>query len=97
VPRLGVVRAGEGAADALVAQARESAALVDLPATTLVGSITLGAARPFALGDGHIAVAADASLALPLLLTGLAQRVPGYRRSAPRRVVEVATPEAALA
>jgi S-adenosylmethionine decarboxylase len=96
-PRLGVVRVGEGAADALIAQARESASLLDLPATTLVGSVTLDASHPLALGDGHVAVTADASIALPLLIMGLAQRVPGYRRSAPRRVVELATPEAALA
>lgn len=96
-PRLGVVRVSEGAADALIAQARASASLVDLSATTMVGSVTVDASRPLAPGDGHVAVTADASLALPLLITGLAQRVPGYRRSAPRRMVELATPEAALA
>jgi deoxyhypusine synthase len=95
-PRLGVVRIGEGTADALVAQARETAGLGDLPATTLVGSLTIGATRPFAPGDGHVVVAAEASLTLPLLITGLAQRVPGYRRTPPRRLVEF-EPAAALA
>jgi hypothetical protein len=96
-PRLGVVRVGEGAADALIAQARVSAALLGVRQTTFVGSVTLGVGRPVAAGEGHIAVAADAALTLPLLLTGLAQRVPGSRRAAPRRVVSVRHAEAALA
>jgi S-adenosylmethionine decarboxylase len=96
-PRLGVVRAGIGSADALLAQARASADLLELAPTTLVGSVTLGSARTCAEGAGHVAVRADAALALPLLLTGLAQRVPGYRRAAPRRLVETPAAAAALA
>jgi S-adenosylmethionine decarboxylase len=80
-PRLGIVRAGEGMADALVAQARDVAAALDLPVATLSSSVTLSAKRALAGGEQHVAVGSDASLALPLLLTGLAQRLPGTRRA----------------
>jgi S-adenosylmethionine decarboxylase len=76
-PHLGVLRVGEGAADALLAQARELAGTLNIGAPTLVSHVTLGAARNAA--DGGVQLAADASLTLPLLVTGLAQRCPGVR------------------
>jgi deoxyhypusine synthase len=81
-PRFGVVRVGEGAADALVMRARDVAPVLGLGVSTLAGSITLGGTRGMAPGDQHVVVATDATMTLPLLLTGLAQRVPGYRRTA---------------
>lgn len=78
-PRLGVVRCEVGAADALVAQARDLAAALGLAQTTLSASVTFGSRRPMGTGEHHVAVATDATLALPLVVTGLAQRVPGVR------------------
>jgi S-adenosylmethionine decarboxylase len=78
-PRLGILRIGEGAADALLAQARGVADTLGLGAPRLAGYATLGAARSTADGGAHVAAAA-ASLTLPLLVTGLAQRCPQMRR-----------------
>lgn len=80
-PRFGIVRVGEGAADALVMRARDIAPALGLGASNLVGSVTLGGTRGVAPGEQHVVVAADATMTLPLLLTGLAQRVPGFRRA----------------
>ncbi|HEX6797977.1 MAG TPA: adenosylmethionine decarboxylase [Ktedonobacterales bacterium] len=77
-PRLGVVRAGEGAPDGLLAQAREIAAALGLGAPALAGSVTLGA-RAMAAGAAHVAVPADAGMLLPLIVTGLSQRLPTAR------------------
>ncbi|WIG61045.1 MAG: hypothetical protein OJF49_003793 [Ktedonobacterales bacterium] len=95
-PRLGVIRVGEGSADALLAQAREVVAALNMSAPTLAGSVTLGAARTLADGARHAALALDATLALPLIVTGLAQRLPGGRR-APTADTEAAAPQPALA
>ncbi|HEV8190244.1 MAG TPA: adenosylmethionine decarboxylase [Ktedonobacterales bacterium] len=76
-PRLGILRVAEGAADALLAQARELAGTLNIGAPNLMSHVTLGAARNTA--DGEVYVASDASLTLPLLATGLAQRCPGIR------------------
>ncbi|MGH2517905.1 MAG: adenosylmethionine decarboxylase [Ktedonobacterales bacterium] len=93
-PRLGIVRTGEGAADALLAQARDLAPALGMPAATLSASVTVGATRTIASGDHHVALATDATLALPLLLTGLAQRVAGTRRVSFARAAElVKSPE----
>lgn len=80
-PRFGVVRIGEGAADALVMRARDIAPALGLGVSTLAGSVTLGGTRGVASGEQHVVVATDATMTLPLLLTGLAQRVPGFRRT----------------
>ena len=84
-PRLGVVRCGEGAADALVAQARDLAPALSIAQTTLSASVTFGSRRTLgaAGGEHHVAVASDATLTLPLVVTGLAQRVPGSRTVTP--------------
>ncbi|HLZ24990.1 MAG TPA: adenosylmethionine decarboxylase [Ktedonobacterales bacterium] len=93
-PRLGMVRVGAGAADALLAQARDVAPALGLAATTLSASVTMGALDAVAPGDHHVALATDATLALPLLVTGLAQRVPGTRRVSFARTAEpLSTPE----
>lgn len=81
-PRFGIVRVGEGAADALVMRARDIAQALGLSASTLTGSVTLGGTRGLVPGEQHVVVATDATMTLPLLLTGLAQRVPGFRRTA---------------
>jgi S-adenosylmethionine decarboxylase len=72
---LGVIRIGAGLEDSLLLQARDSAAIFGGQRPVLAGSVTLGAC---ALGQG-VSVATDASLAAPLLVTGLAQRIPGVR------------------
>jgi S-adenosylmethionine decarboxylase len=80
----GVIQCGAGASDALLAQARTAINLLGLPTPALVGVIALGA-RPFATGKHAIAVRADASLALPLLVSGLAQRHPKTRKATSAR------------
>ena len=80
-PRLGILRAGEGPTDALITLARDSAPALGLAAPTLSGSVTLGARRAVASGEHHVALPADAALALPLIVTGLAQRLATARRS----------------
>ncbi|HEX8981986.1 MAG TPA: adenosylmethionine decarboxylase [Ktedonobacterales bacterium] len=74
-PQLGVIRVGAGLEDGLLFQARDAAAIFSVQRPTLVGSVSIGAP---ALGQG-VALATDASLAGPLLVTGLAQRLPGVR------------------
>ncbi|HKV83776.1 MAG TPA: adenosylmethionine decarboxylase [Ktedonobacterales bacterium] len=80
-PRLGVVRAGAGAADTLLLRAREVADALGVATPTLTGSVSLGAASALVAGDHHVATTLDPAIALPLLVTGLAQRVPGSRAS----------------
>ena len=74
----GVIQCGAGAADALLAQAQAATGLLGLPTPALVGVVALGA-QPFATGRHAIAVRAEASLALPLLVSGLSQRYPQTR------------------
>ncbi|HKS70976.1 MAG TPA: adenosylmethionine decarboxylase [Ktedonobacterales bacterium] len=93
-PRLGVVRAGEGAPDALLAQAREIAAALGLGAPALAGSVTLGG-RALAAGVMHVAVPADAGMLLPLIVTGLAQRLP-TARTAPIPARRAADPDPSI-
>ncbi len=78
-PRLGVIRTGETAVDALLLQAREVLPALGRTAPMLVGSVSLGAA-PLGSSDHAVSVAADAGFALPLLTTGLAQRFRGARQ-----------------
>ncbi|HEX8731106.1 MAG TPA: adenosylmethionine decarboxylase [Ktedonobacterales bacterium] len=78
-PQLGVVRVGVGLEDGLLLRAREAAPARGGARPMLLGGVTLGTT---ALAEG-VAVAADASLALPLLVTGLAQRFPGARHVNP--------------
>jgi S-adenosylmethionine decarboxylase len=79
--RFGVIQCGAGAADALLAQAQAATSLLNLPTPALAGVVALGA-QPFATGKHAIAIRADASLALPLLVSGLAQRHPQPRTCA---------------
>jgi deoxyhypusine synthase len=72
---LGVIRIGAGLEDNLLLQARDVTTIVGAQRPTLSGSVTVGAS---ALGLGA-SVATDASLAVPLLVTALAQRIPGVR------------------
>jgi S-adenosylmethionine decarboxylase len=81
-PRLGALRLGAGLADATLTQAWELTALLGLATPTLSGSVALGA-QAIGSGDHAISVQADATLALPLLVTGLAQRVPSARHRQP--------------
>ncbi len=76
---LGVLRVGAGLEDSLLLQAREAAVALGGARPALLGDVTLGAA-PLAQG---VSVAADASLTAPLLVMGLAQRVPGARHVNP--------------
>jgi deoxyhypusine synthase len=98
-PRLGIVQVGDGAAQALLAQARAVAPALGIGEALLTGSVTIGATRPLASGEHHVTLATDTTLALPLLVTGLAQRVPGKRQpvSALSDVVSVTAEEPALA
>jgi hypothetical protein len=77
-PRLGALRLGAGLADATLTQAWELTASLRLATPTLSGSVSLGA-QAIGSGGHAISVQADATLALPLLVTGLAQRIPGAR------------------
>jgi hypothetical protein len=74
----GVIQCGAGASDALLAQAQAATSLLKLQTPALAGVVALGA-QPFATGKHAISVRADASLALPLLVSGLAQRHPQAR------------------
>jgi len=77
----GVIQCGAGASDALLAQAQAATGLLGMPTPALTGVVALGA-QPFATGRHAIAVRADAALALPLLVSGLAQRHPKKRTRA---------------
>jgi deoxyhypusine synthase len=75
-PRVGLIAVGTGAADALVRQAHTLA-----PDAALAGDITIGVlgnvrATPV---EHSVVVATEATLALPLLITSLAQRLPSTR------------------
>jgi deoxyhypusine synthase len=74
----GVIQCGAGASDALLMQAQAATGLLGLSTPALAGVVALGA-RPFVTGKHAITVRADASLALPLLVSGLAQRHPSAR------------------
>ncbi len=87
----GVIQCGAGAADALLAQAQTATSLLNLPTPALAGVVALGA-QPFATGKHAITVRADASLALPLLVSGLAQRHPQARARAPQSTDAVKAP-----
>jgi deoxyhypusine synthase len=74
-PNLGLIRVGAGLADGLLYQA---CAALGGQAPAIMGRVTIGVA-----GDGTgqgLTLAVDATLALPLLVTGLAQRFPGARQ-----------------
>ncbi|HEU5439764.1 MAG TPA: adenosylmethionine decarboxylase [Ktedonobacterales bacterium] len=79
--RLGVIRAGEAASGALLAQARDVAAALGLATPALAGSVTLGAPRPLAPGERHVVLGAEPGMLLPLIVTGLAQRLPAGRKT----------------
>jgi S-adenosylmethionine decarboxylase len=81
-PRLGALRVGAGVADATLTQAWELTTALGLETPALSASVGLGAP---AIGSGAhvVSVQADATLTLPLLVTGLAQRVPGARHRQP--------------
>jgi len=90
-PQVALLRGGVGLADEFVAQARSLAATpADGQAPRLTALITLGATPGVAKASASgattaIVVDADATLALPLLTTGLAQRLPGGRPVAARQ------------
>jgi len=93
-PRLGALRLGAGLADATLTQAWELTASLGLATPVLSGSVALGA-QAIGSGGHAISVQADATLALPLLVTGLAQRIPGARHRQPAYATQ-AEREAAL-
>lgn len=94
-PRLGVVRVGAGAADGVLAQAIALAPVVGNVAPALVGEIVLGGGSAASAGEQTVMVRAEASLALPLLVTGLAQRLPGVRARRPGAVAGASTEDVA--
>jgi S-adenosylmethionine decarboxylase len=73
--RLGVIRIGAGLEDSLLLQARDAASVLGAAQPALGETVTIAAS---ALGRG-VSLATDASLAAPLLVMGLAQRIPGVR------------------
>jgi S-adenosylmethionine decarboxylase len=81
-PRLGALRLGAGLADATLTQAWELTTSLGLETPTLSGSVALGA-QAIGSGEHAVSVLADATLVLPLLVTGLAQRIPGARHRQP--------------
>ncbi len=74
---LGLIRVGGGLEDGLLFQAREAVAALGGQSPAISASVTIGVTDS-AAGQGPT-VATDATLALPLLITGLAQRFPGAR------------------
>lgn len=97
-PRLAIVRAGEGAADTLLQRARDIATTLGRTSPTLTSSVSLGTTVALAAGDHHVATSLDPVIALPLLVTGLAQRIPGARASLRDAVADrLAASEPALA
>jgi len=72
---LGVIRIGAGLEDSLLLQARDATSALGAQRPALTESVTISGS---VLGRG-VSVAADASLVAPLLVTGLAQRIPGVR------------------
>jgi deoxyhypusine synthase len=82
VLRLGAQRLGAGLADATLTQAWELTASLGLERPSLTGSVDLGA-QAVGSGEHTVAVQADTTLVLPLLVTGLAQRIPGARYRQP--------------
>ncbi|HEY7093245.1 MAG TPA: hypothetical protein VH393_08705, partial [Ktedonobacterales bacterium] len=81
-PRLGALRLGSGLADAMLTQAWELTASLGLETPALSGSVALGA-QAIGSGEHAVSIQADATLVLPLLVTGLAQRIPGARHRQP--------------
>jgi S-adenosylmethionine decarboxylase len=81
-PRLGALRLGVGLADATLTQAWELTTSLGLETPALSGSVALGA-QAIGFGEHAVSVQADATLVLPLLVTGLAQRIPGARHRQP--------------
>jgi hypothetical protein len=94
-----VIRTGETAVDAFLMQARDMLPVIGQTAPMLTGSISLEAAAlgRASLGEHDVRVAAEASLALPLLVTGLAQRLGGARRQRTRAPEAERRPATALA
>jgi deoxyhypusine synthase len=92
-PRLAIVRTGEGSADTLLQRSRDIAVLLDLTSPTLTGSVSLGTGCAVGTGDRHVATVLDPVIALPLMVTGLAQRMPGVRVSLRDAVGEQLTSE----
>jgi S-adenosylmethionine decarboxylase len=81
-PRLGALRLGAGLAGATLTQAWELTASLGLATPALSGNIALGAPA-IGAAEHAVSVQTDATLALPLLVTGLAQRVRGARHRQP--------------
>ena len=97
-PRLTIIRTGDGASDTLLGRARDVASALGETSPTLTSSVSLGTTSVLAVGDHHVATSLDPVIGLPLLVTGLAQRVPGVRPSARHQVAEpLAASEPALA
>ena len=80
-PRLGIIQAGTGIADALIGQALEEVTSRAEITPTLVASISLGVPHPTVHADQLEAVSASADLILPIALSALAQRVPFRQRT----------------
>lgn len=89
-PQLALLRGDAGLADEFVTQACSlAAATADGPAPQLTTMVTLGGAATGAAAVSStaaaIVVGADTTLALPLLTTGLAQRLPSGRPTLARK------------
>ena len=82
MPRLGLVRVGVGVADAFVMQTLAVAAALNRTAPELTGSATIGSDQPLVVDSGHTSLALDPAMALPMIVTGLAQRISGTRQTA---------------
>jgi S-adenosylmethionine decarboxylase len=77
LPRLGTIYVGRGVAEAFLAQ---TAAVAGQEAPVSAGQVYLGVSRSeIPSGAGIVPVEADPMLTLPLLVSGLAQRIPSVR------------------
>jgi len=94
---LGVVRVGAGVADAFVTQTLAVAGALNRAAPELTGSVTFGSTTPLSAEPAHTALDLDAALALPLVVTGLAQRMPGVRQDGQPDIEQSMNREPALA
>jgi S-adenosylmethionine decarboxylase len=82
-PHLGAIQVGSGPADALLDQARGALPLLGLSTPELLGTIAIDEPGSVpAPEEGVVSLSCGAELALPLLMTGLAQRIPAVCRPA---------------
>ncbi len=95
--RVGVISTGSGVAGQFITQARDILPALGLSVPAIDGYVSLGGTESQVTGAHAIVLPVDASLALPLLVTGLAQRYPRVRAARSTAAIASAPAETALA